>query len=168
MFYYLLFNSSLFSSENRLFVSILYGSILYIITHAILNYCNIELLTIINNYFWAAFALDIISLCYGVYQKYFILDESDNNVSFNLLKNKINTQLDTFLNTQQNLTITPQSAPEPIHMQSQPRKTMSTPINLIRTQLSDANIEPIITDNESVAGSDIGSLNDLEDFEKTL
>jgi hypothetical protein len=107
MFYYLLYNSSFsFIVDNRLFTTILYGSILYILTHAILNYCNIEILNIINNYFWIIFTLDIISLSYGIYQE--IINPIQNNpnnpnhpnsentlnVSFNLLKNKINTLLD--------------------------------------------------------------------------
>ena len=67
MFYYLLYNSSFsFIVDNRLFSTILYGSILYILTHAILNYCSIEILTIINHYFWIIFVLDIISLIYGL------------------------------------------------------------------------------------------------------
>jgi hypothetical protein len=101
MFYYLLYNSSFsFIINNRLFTTILYGSILYILTHAILNYCNIEILNIINNYFWIIFTLDIISLSYGIYQTFTkplqtnSNTENNLNVSFNLLKNKINTLLD--------------------------------------------------------------------------
>ena len=96
MFYYLLYNSSFsFIVESRLFSTILYGSILYIITHAILNFCDISILNIINNYYWTIFTLDIISFCYSLYQTYIIGNEPNNlNVSFNLLKNKINTMLD--------------------------------------------------------------------------
>ena len=98
MFYYLLYNSSFsFIVENRLFSTILYGSILYIVTHAVLNYCDISILNIVNNYYWTLFTLDIISFVYAFYQS--ITDNNNNshnelNVSFNLLKNKINTILD--------------------------------------------------------------------------
>ena len=96
MFYYLLYNSSFsFIVESRLFSTILYGSILYILTHAILNYCDISILTIVNNYYWTLFSLDIISFTYSFYQT--ITDnnpQNDLNVSFNLLKNKINTIID--------------------------------------------------------------------------
>ena len=69
MFYYLLYNSSFsFIVESRLFSTILYGSILYILTHAILNYCDISILTIVNNYYWTLFSLDIISFTYSFYQ----------------------------------------------------------------------------------------------------
>ena len=96
MFYYLLYNSSFsFIVESRLFSTILYGSILYILTHAILNYCDISILNIVNNYYWTLFSLDIISFTYSFYQS--ITDnnpQNDLNVSFNLLKNKINTIID--------------------------------------------------------------------------
>ena len=96
MFYYLLYNSSFsFVVENRLFSTILYGSILYILTHAVLNYCDISILNIVNNYYWTLFTLDIISFLYAFYQS--ITDNNPHNelnVSFNLLKNKINTIID--------------------------------------------------------------------------
>jgi len=107
MFYYLLYNSSFsFIVESRLFSTILYGSILYILTHAVLNYCNAAILNIINHYYWTLFSLDIISFSYSIYQS--IINGGDIinggngestgannlNVSFNLLKNKINTMLD--------------------------------------------------------------------------
>jgi len=108
MFYYLLYNSSFsFILENRLFSTVLYGSILYILTHAVLNYCELSILTIINNYYWTLLTLDIISFSYAIYNSfinntYIVNNNSMNdsgegnnmNVSFNLLKNKINTMLD--------------------------------------------------------------------------
>jgi hypothetical protein len=245
MFYYLLYNSSFsFIVDNRLFSTILYGSILYILTHAILNYCSIEILTIINHYFWIIFILDVISLLYGIYQVYMnpeinnpngngnTTNSNDLSVSFNLLKNKINTLLDrkndltitqiptqpspytphtptpatnnnsypqqnnspsnTPLNTTQKMS-TPISqlqkqkkqipnantAPLPPMYDNidvnipdiDPSSGNSTPINLIRTRISSNNPEPIINEDgyaESVAGSDLGSIMDLDDFEKTL
>jgi hypothetical protein len=115
MYYYLLYNSSFsFIVENRLFSTIFYGSILYILTHAVLNYCDVSLLTIINNYFWTTLSLDILSFTYAVYNSYINNtgvdckndnktnthtnngsgDSNNMNVSFNLLKNKINTMFD--------------------------------------------------------------------------
>jgi hypothetical protein len=108
MYYYLLYNSSFsFIVENRLFSTLLYGSILYILTHAILNYCDVSILSIINNYFWITLTLDIISFTYAISNSFLnndsvyssddgSVDSNSNslNVSFNLLKNKINTMLD--------------------------------------------------------------------------
>lgn len=282
MYYYLLYNSSFsFIVENRLFSTILYGSILYILTHAILNYCDVSILSIINNYFWTTLTLDVISFTYAIYNS-FMNNEygngsgkgsgngsgngSDNgnnlNVSFNLLKNKINTMLDrkndltitqipntnqqiqhsnTNTNTNSNNfennnknkniinktqlqenfnnvstynnnsnkssqplddfdftdlddVIQPPSS-QPLAKFSTPIKNLqsnknnmnmtthmntpvlkaSTPINLIRSNTKI--IEPNVHNqddnvgsngNESVAGSDVGSIMDLEDFENSF
>jgi len=234
MFYYLLYNSSFsFIVDNRLFSTVLYGSILYILTHAILNYCHVEILEIINNYFWLIYILDIMSLAYGVYQTLSIPQSnsgtsSNLDVSFNLLKNQINT-ISTYFNKKNDISITDNSLlaniPVPTPRQplristssssaQQPNQTMpnqtipnqqyqntgnphnqssgfSTPITALReniqppsrnTQVSNIP-EPIITTNESsfgsneynyncpdesIAGSDVGNIMDLDDFEKSL
>ena len=288
MYYYLLYNSSFpFIVENRLFSTILYGSILYILTHAILNYCDVSILSIINNYFWITLTLDVISFTYAIYNS-FMNNEygngsgnsngsgsdngSDNgnnlNVSFNLLKNKINTMLDrkndltitqipntnqqiqksnsntnsnnfgnnknkninnkaqlqenfnnvsTYNNNNSNSNsnsnkssqslddfdftdlddvIQPPSS-QPLSQFSTPIKNLqanknnmtmntntnmntntpvlkaSTPINLIRsnTKITEPNVhnqDDNIGGNESVAGSDVGSIMDLEDFENSF
>ena len=274
MYYYLLYNSSFsFIVENRLFSTILYGSILYILTHAILNYCDVSLLTIINNYFWTIFSLDIISFSYALYNSYINNtgvscnnsnninnssgDSNNMNVSFNLLKNKINTMFDrkndltitqipqnkksssnsggggngnnTNTHLQENFSninintnnnnvqkhnddfdfsdldnignigiqdtstqySTPishlkgnkkiqdnlqQSTPINIKNNSNRHGTASTPISIIRNNIKIE--DPIIQDDndiqynggggESVAGSDVGSIMDLEDFEKSF
>lgn len=233
MFYYLLYNSSFsFIVDNRLFSTVLYGSILYMLTHAILNYCKVELLDIINNYFWYIFILDVISLAYGVYQTLSIPSQSNSetgnlDVSFNLLRNQINT-ISSYFNKKNDISIAdstpvptprqplriptsspayPVSPPSPsinpsinpsspkqqlrqAHPSNNQSSSFSTPITALRehtlppsrnTQVSHIP-EPIITssDNlfepnefndgvaESVAGSDIGSILDLDDFEKSL
>lgn len=225
MFYYLLYNSSFsFIVDNRFFSTILYGSILYILTHAILNYCKVEILEIINNYFWYIFILDIISLAYGVnLTLYSPLSNSETvnlDVSFNLLRNQINT-ISSYFNNKNDISIAdstqvstsrqPLRIPTSSHVSlSSPsinssstkqyiRQTQqsnnkpssfSTPITELRENTLPSSIntqvshipEPIITssDNmfeskefnsgtpESVAGSDIGSILDLDDFEKSL
>jgi len=260
MFYYLLYNSSFsFIVDNRLFTTVLYGSILYILTHAILNYCNIDILNIINNYFWIIFTLDIISLTYGIYQA--ITNSTQNtsntsntdnnlNVSFNLLKNKINTLLDRKndltitqienKNIQQNQNQLPDKPKQNTNNKNKPNNGSnintvnnynngngakskpivsenkfstpisqlkkqntnnldnldnldnlnnmdnmdnSTPISLIRNKNMQDIPELIINENidediynenvienvaESIAGSDVGSVMDLDDFEKSL
>ena len=271
MYYYLLYNSSFsFIVENRLFSTILYGSILYILTHAILNYCDVSILAIINNYFWTTLTLDVISFTYAIYNSFMnddfgngtssshSSDTSNNsnslNVSFNLLKNKINTMLDrkndltithipntnqlqdnnknnntkqintnhsqknnkvqlqenfnnvsTYNNTNNTNNTNSSNNPlddfdftdlddviqpptsQPLAQFSTPIKQLqaqknnsnsnnnmlkaSTPINLIRSNTKIS--EPIIQDdsglgNESVAGSDVGSIMDLEDFENSF
>ena len=235
MFYYLLYNSSFeFITHNRLFSTILYGSILYIITHAIINYCNLDILSILKNYFWIIFTLDIFTFIWELYNLLTTntldnnnqnINDSRNNleVSFNLLKNKINTFLDRNKN---NLTITDNNLTHTNYQSRQPTQSkqynqsipispqvnfqtpkiplsntkttgnMSTPISQILKQhidntTSDSNIPDnqnisstpitLLRDkinipevkinedtNESIAGSDIGSIMDLDDFEKSL
>jgi len=233
MFYYLLYNSSFsFIVENRLFFTILYGSILYILTHAVLSHCDISILNIINNYYWTLFTLDIISFFYSLYQSFTNINNNTNdnindnindsqnnlNVSFNLLKNKINTFIDrkndltvthipvqqqnnnnnintnnlqntNLINKKQNNTMqnntnkfsTPISQLQNIKQNTNGNiNKSSTPISLIRNNI---NIEdPYIDEqtdihnqgsqnnqySESVAGSDVGSIMDLADFETTL
>jgi hypothetical protein len=235
MFYYLLYNSSFsFIVDNRLFATILYGSILYILTHAILNYCKVEILEIINNYFWFIFTLDFISLGYGVYQNINLNTDAESksnlDVSFDLLKNKINT-IGTYFNKKNDISITEQLpvptprqplriptaspsilSPSQQQHQSSPSNQFnnaqyanqnqqnrqkntqssgfSTPITALRDLESSTSRntkvsripEPIITSIEnqymtteysdgtveSVAGSDVGSIMDLDDFEKSL
>ena len=264
MYYYLIYNSSFnFIVDNRLFSTILYGSILYIISHAILHYCNIEILTIIKNYYWSMFVLDIISFTYCLYKDYIDKPSPNNagtrtntnttgdnlNVSFNLLKNKINNILTSnnsdisssnqsiriihnpTNNTSSGSTTHHPIPPRPIHTSLQqptlshplqdsqsendsqiindlshlradnmpipPKQaTHSTPISLLRGGNPNAAygkqsvngggiiqtkmniVEPDVITNdksrqsydggESVAGSDVGSMLDLDDFEKTL
>lgn len=225
MFYYLLYNSSFsFIIDNRLFLTILYGSILYIITHAILSYCKVDILEIIHNYFWFIFILDIISLVYGIYLFYLVYnnnESSSNNldVSFNLLKNQINT-ISTYFNKKNNISISDNSThselKQPLRITTSPHTTpqispqshinlsntqesnqivkqnqtheFSTPITTLRNleyhsshknnSISHISESAIATNNdlfvnneygtESVSGSDIGSIMDLEDFEKNL
>jgi len=221
MLYYLFFNSTFeFISNSRLFSTILYGSILYIVCHAVINYCDIEFFKVVQNYFWYIFILDIISLCYSIYQTISspginlnmalnsanstLNTGNDLQVSFNLLKNKINTLLDRSKNdltvtqipiqpttSQHTIPITNTSiVDEPIkhqfstpisqlkkqHSQQQPQQPQqqtnniqSTPITLLRD--SNINVPEVIFNedsNESVAGSDVASVMDLDDFEKSL
>jgi hypothetical protein len=129
---------------------------------------------------------------------------NDLQVSFNLLKNKINTLLDRSKNdltvtqipiqptpSQHTIPITNTSiVDEPIkhqfstpisqlkkqHSQQQPQQPQqqtnniqSTPITLLRD--SNINVPEVIFNedgNESIAGSDVASVMDLDDFEKTL
>ena len=222
MLYYLFFNSTFeFISNSRLFSTILYGSILYIICHAVINYCDIEVFKIVQNYFWYIFILDVTSLLYSIYQTIstpginlnMALNSPNQNsntgndlqVSFNLLKNKINTLLDrskndltvTQIPTSSHIppTPTPPTPPTPSiqplptaanqiptnqnkHQFSTPisqlkkqqsSNTQSTPITLLRDSNIDIQEVNFNEDgNESVAGSDVASVMDLDDFEKSL
>lgn len=183
MFYYLLYNSSFsFIVENRLFSTVLYGSILYILSHAVLNYCGVSILSIINNYYWTLFVLDVSSVIYSIYQSITNgngnestngnanknvsnnNNESTNslNVSFNLLKNKINTILDrkndltiTHIPIQNNQTASSQS----VSSQSSNQSSSQSP------RKSNKQVSPQINNTNT---EDDDPLNILPDFEPPI
>jgi hypothetical protein len=158
MFYYLFYNSSFtFIVENRLFSTILYGSIIYIISHAILHYCQIDILNIIKNYFWTVLYLDIVSFCYCLYKDYIsnannISGESNLNVSFNLLKNKIsnlllsnNQPISTSSSTSAN---NAQLANQAIRIIHTPQISQSGPNSVISTQPTSLNVDHIVVNDD--------------------
>jgi hypothetical protein len=66
MFYFLIFHTSISASkdiERKTLITFLYGSVMYIILHAILTSCdNNTFVQIIKKYFWLIIGLDIISM----------------------------------------------------------------------------------------------------------
>ena len=182
MYYYLLYNSSFsFIVENRLFSTILYGSILYILTHAILNYCDVSILSIINNYFWTTLTLDIISITYAIYNTFMNnsmnamnTDDSDSNldsrnsmnVSFNLLKNKINTMLDR----KNDLTITQIPNTNNIKQSQHQNQNQNQNQNTIYPKSQTKNKVQIQEHFNNVSQSMTNSMNDLDfsDLDDTI
>jgi hypothetical protein len=177
MYYYLLYNSSFsFIVENRLFSTILYGSILYILTHAVLNYCDVSILNIINNYFWTTLTHDVISLSYAIYNSFMYSNSNSNsnnssgdsnnlNVSFNLLKNKINTILDR----KNDLTITQVSSSNQTNNNNNNTNTntntkdnVNTNLNLIQNKKTSQTGNYI---QENFKNIDINSTNPIDEFD---
>ena len=67
MFFYLIYNSSVgkhYELEKRYLTTLLYGSILYILTHAYLNSSSLVFISKMKNYFWLIFTLDCMSMAY--------------------------------------------------------------------------------------------------------
>ena len=67
MFYFLLSNSSITKikdPEKKLLTTFLYGSVLYIIFHAILNTSDKQFFQIIKTYYWTILVLDIFTLIF--------------------------------------------------------------------------------------------------------
>jgi hypothetical protein len=74
MFYFLLSNSSITKikdPEKKLLTAFLYGSVLYIIFHAIINASSGSFFQIIKSYYWILLALDIFTL-FIYYKEVFI------------------------------------------------------------------------------------------------
>lgn len=104
MFFSLFYHSTIIK-ENKVFYSILYGSILYLVIHAIMSFSDSEIIdTLKNNYFWTIFYLDLGSFLFFLYNGTILeggnngesTDSSTNGntndvkVTINTLKNKIN------------------------------------------------------------------------------
>lgn len=68
MFYFLIFNSSILRNElqenKKIILTFLYGSISYIILHAILTTSEIMIIKIFKNYFWIFLLLDVATIYY--------------------------------------------------------------------------------------------------------
>ena len=89
MYYYLIYNSSIgnhYELEKRYLTTILYASILYILTHAFLSSSQSEFAKKIRNYFWMIFILDCCSMSYI----YYFDNDSDQHTENNLVDNILN------------------------------------------------------------------------------
>ena len=67
MFYFLLFHSSITKSKDidkKILITVLYGSILYIIFHAITSSSTKSFLVTIKKYFFLIFTLDVMCMLY--------------------------------------------------------------------------------------------------------
>ena len=62
MFFYLIYNSSIIKKDNNKNVNtLIYGSIVYIVLHALI-YANNSLRSSILRYFWIILSIDIVSI----------------------------------------------------------------------------------------------------------
>ena len=93
MFYYLIHNSSLINNENKNVNILVYGSILYILTHGILSIS--DKLKKLTFYFWIVFILD----CSSIY----LLFKNENNGKVNIITQKKNINNNNNLNMKNNL-----------------------------------------------------------------
>ena len=101
MFYYVIYNSSITSyveNQKKYLTTLLYGSILYILTHAYLSSSNSKFVRAIKPYFWIIILLDIASMYY-LYQQGDGQTDWLNNI--NNLRNKINNYIKTDQNIQE-------------------------------------------------------------------
>jgi len=96
MFYFLIFHTSISASKDidrKSLTTFLYGSVMYIILHAILSSCEQPFLQVIRRYFWIIVGLDIISMFF-VYKT--ILDTTETG---SVLKDKLFNLLEGLADT---------------------------------------------------------------------
>ena len=98
MFYFLIFNSSISKSDNinkRLITTLLYGTVLYIFTHAILSTQDKAFFKIVKQYFIFLVSIDLICSIYIYCEKCNLSPDSTN--IFNIILNKLSNLLETKL-----------------------------------------------------------------------
>jgi len=89
MFYYVIYNSTVlnYSENNKSLNTFIYGTVLYILLHGLINSYNNQFALYIKSYFWVILAIDIFS----IYYMYNYLNvELDND------KNSLKALIDSF------------------------------------------------------------------------
>ena len=89
MFYYVIYNSTVlnYSENNKALNTFIYGTVLYILLHGLINSYNNQFALYIKSYFWVILAIDIFS----IYYMYNYLNvELDND------KNSLKALIDSF------------------------------------------------------------------------
>ena len=66
MFYYVIYNSTLlnYSSKNKKLNTFIYGTVLYILLHGLINSYDNQFAQYIKSYFWIILAIDIFAIYY--------------------------------------------------------------------------------------------------------
>ena len=68
--FYILFHHSTLIKKNKLFYTLLYGSLLYLVVHIIMSFTDVEAIRIFkDNYFWTILIIDIPHFCIYFYQE---------------------------------------------------------------------------------------------------
>ena len=63
--FYILFHHSTLIKKNKLFYTLLYGSLLYLTVHIIMSFTDIEAIKIFkDNYFWTILIIDVSTFMY--------------------------------------------------------------------------------------------------------
>lgn len=90
MFYYVIYNSTIlnYAGNNKNLNTFIYGTVLYILLHGLINSYTNQFAVYIKSYFWVILAIDIFSIYY-MYN--YINQENDSDTT-----NTIKSLLDTF------------------------------------------------------------------------
>ena len=111
MFYYVIYNSTVlnYSNNNKNLNTFIYGTVLYILSHGLINSYDNQFARYIKSYFWVILAIDIFCIYYlhnNLEQDSNSSDiDNETNSLKNILKsfyNKKNTDIDTDKDTDKN------------------------------------------------------------------
>ena len=92
MFYYVIFNSTVLnysSTNNKNLNTFIYGTVLYILLHGLINSYNNQFAQYIKSYFWVILSIDIFAI---YYMHNYINQELENDT------NSLKSLLDSFYN----------------------------------------------------------------------
>jgi uncharacterized membrane protein len=97
MFYYVIYNSTVlnYSNNNKKLNTFIYGTVLYILSHGLINSYDNQFAKYIKSYFWVILAIDIFS----IYYLHNFIDNNDENET-ETDKNSLKSLLETFYNKQ--------------------------------------------------------------------
>ena len=102
MFYYMVFHTSISAGKDidkKTLTTFLYGSVLYIIFHALLNSSDRLFFKTIQSYFWIILTIDVVCMLYLYTNLIFTKTDSRTqaNTFFDQLKHKLLLILDNFI-----------------------------------------------------------------------
>jgi hypothetical protein len=91
MFYYVIYNSTVlnYSNNNKNLNTFIYGTVLYILSHGLINSYDNQFAKYIKSYFWIVLAIDIFSIYY-LHNFINLENDNENENDKNSLKNLLN------------------------------------------------------------------------------
>ncbi len=181
MFYYVIYNSTVlnYSENNKALNTFIYGTVLYILLHGLINSYNNQFALYIKSYFWVILAIDIFSIYYmynylnveldndknslkALIDSFYKKDsDSENNTTKNENKKNNTKQNNTKQNKKKQSQIDDEEQEDVNEETEQDQEPEPEPASSNNDQFPYENIND---DQMSDAGSDI----DLEKFELTL
>ncbi len=181
MFYYVIYNSTVlnYSENNKALNTFIYGTVLYILLHGLINSYNNQFALYIKSYFWVILAIDIFSIYYmynylnveldndknslkALIDSFYKKDsDSENNTTKNENKKNNTKQNNTKQNKKKQSQIDDEEQEDVNEEIEQDQEPEPEPASSNNDQFPYENIND---DQMSDAGSDI----DLEKFELTL
>jgi len=106
MFYYVIYNSTVlnYSNNNKNLNTFIYGTVLYILSHGLINSYDNQFAKYIKSYFWVILAIDIFCI-------YYLHNNMNTDVENDA--NSLKSILNSFYNTKNTKEENPQETKEP-------------------------------------------------------
>lgn len=175
MFYYVIYNSTVlnYSSKNKKLNTFIYGTVLYILSHGLINSYDNQFSHYIKSYFWIVLAIDI----FAIYYLHNFIDpeqETESNIK-DLIKSFYNNDSKLKTENNENNDNNKNNDNDNEALNNIPENIDNIQNNLENKKQIDSNNEPIayfpdeLDINENIDQmSDAGSDIDLDKFEMSL